>query len=101
MLHGIHIVFPPPKLSGHYGQDLISKKKLDSGEGQWEVRKKVLDCMVDGATKCMELVRDKQNVIDAELHKIVRMTKEVPFKKIEKLIGKIRHAATVVPTGKN
>ena len=53
LLHGIHIVFPPPKVSGHNGQDPISKKKLDSGEGQWEVRKEVLGWMVDGATRCI------------------------------------------------
>ena len=45
--------------------------------------------MVDGATWCIELVRDKQSIIDAELHKVVRMTKGVPLKQIEKLIGKI------------
>ena len=56
--------------------------------------------MVDGATRCIKLAQDNQSAIDAELHKIVRMTKGVPFKQIEKLIGKIRHAATAVPTGK-
>ena len=50
LLHGIHSVFPPPKVSGHNGQDSISKKKLDSGEGQWSLRKEVLGWMVDGAT---------------------------------------------------
>ena len=54
--------------------------------------------MVDGATRCIELVQDEQSVIDVMLHKIVRMTKWVSFKKIEKLIGKIQHAATAVPT---
>ena len=44
--------------------------------------------MVDGATRCIELARNKQSVIDAELHKIVRIKKGVPFKRIEKLIGK-------------
>ena len=29
------------------------------------------------------------------------MTKGVPFKRIEKMIGKIRHATTAVPKGKN
>ena len=38
--------------------------------------------MVDGATWCIELVQDKQSVIDAELHKVVRMTRGVPFKRI-------------------
>ena len=42
LLHGIHIVFPPPKVLGHNGQYPISKKKLESGKGQWEVRKEVL-----------------------------------------------------------
>ena len=73
LLHGIHSVFPPPKVSGHNGQDPISKENLDSGEYQWEVRKEVLGWMVDGATRCIELARDKQSAIDAELHKIVRI----------------------------
>ena len=81
--NGIHSVFPPPKVSGHSGQDPISKKKFDSGEGQWAVRKYVLGLMVEIATRCIELARDNQSAIDAELHKIVRMTKEVPFKQIE------------------
>ena len=99
-LHRIHSVSPPPKVSGHNSQDPISKKKLDSGEGQWAVRKEVLVWMVDGATRCIEMARDNQSAIDAELHKIVRMTKGVPFKRIEKLIGKIQHAAIAIPTGK-
>ena len=57
--------------------------------------------MVDGATRCIEMAQDKQSAIDTELQNIVRMKKGVPFKRIEKLIGKIRHAATAVPTGKN
>ena len=56
--------------------------------------------MVDGATWCIKLHWDKQSTIDAELHNIVHMTKGVPLKKIENLIGKIRHAATAVLTGK-
>ena len=56
--------------------------------------------MVDGATMCIKMAQDKKSVIDADLHKIVCMSKWVPFKQIEKLIGKIRHAATAVPTGK-
>ena len=39
LLHRIHSVFPPTKVSGHNGQDPISKNKLDSGEGQWAVKK--------------------------------------------------------------
>ena len=100
LMNGIHGVFPPPQVPGHNGQYPISKKKLESGKGQWAVRKEVLGWMVDGATQCIEMARDKQSVIDAELHNIMRMKKGVPFKLIEKLIGKIRHAATAVPKGK-
>ena len=44
--------------------------------------------MVDGATRCIKPEWDKQSLIDAELHKILRMTKGAPFKRIEKLIRK-------------
>ena len=85
-------------MSGNNGQDLISKNQLESGKGQWEVRQEVLGWMVDGATRCIKLVREKRSVIDAELHKIVHMKKGVPLKRIKKLILKIQHAATSVPT---
>ena len=80
LLHGIHSVFTPPQVLGHNGQDPIYKKKLESGESQWEVRKEVLGWMVDGTTHFIKLARDKQSVIDAELHNIMRMTKGLPFK---------------------
>ena len=44
--------------------------------------------MVDGATQCIELGQDKQITIDAELHKIMRMTKGVTFKQIENCMDK-------------
>ena len=80
LLHGINSVFPPPQMSGHNGQDPISKKKLDSGKVQWAVRKEVLGWMVDDEIQCIELARDNQTAIDAELHNIVHMKKGVPFK---------------------
>ena len=51
LLHGINSVFPLPQVSGHNGQDPISKKKLESGKGQWSVKKEVLGWMVDGAIR--------------------------------------------------
>ena len=53
------------------------------------MRKEVLGWMVDGETRCIQLERDKQSGIDADLHNILHMTKGVPLKRIEKLIGKI------------
>ena len=82
LLNGIHSIFPPPKVSGQNIQDPISKKKLDSDEGQWVVIKEVLVWMVDCATWCIELARDSQRDIYADLHKIISITKGVPSKKI-------------------
>ena len=52
------------------------------------MRKEVLGWMVDSATQCIKLARDKQSVMDVYLHNIVRMKKGVPFKRIEDLIKK-------------
>ena len=88
LLHVIHRFFPPPKVSGHNGQYPIYKKKLESGKVQWEVIKEVLGWMVDGATRCIKLARDKQSTIYTELHKIVHIAKGMPFKRIEKILEK-------------
>ena len=75
-------------MSGHNRRGLISKKKLESGKDQWAVKKEVLGCMADGATRCIELERDKKIAIDAKMHTILRMKKGVTFKQIEKMIEK-------------
>ena len=36
VLHGIHSVFPPPKVTGHNGEDPVSIKKILKGEGVWD-----------------------------------------------------------------
>ena len=101
LLHGIHSVFPPPAISGHNGEDPISQKKLIEGEGLWEVRKEILGWVMDGATRCIELAEKKQAAILKELKTIIRMRSGVPFKRIEKLVGKLRHAAIGIPAGKS
>ena len=78
-------MFKLPHVSGNNGKDPISKKKLESGKGQWEVRKEVLGLMVDGATQCIELLWDKKSAIDTDLHNILHIPKGVPFKRIEKI----------------
>ena len=49
LLHGIHSVFPPPKITGHSGADPVSVKKLENGKGI------LVGWMIDGATCCIEL----------------------------------------------
>ena len=100
LLHAIHSVFPPPAITGHNGAEPVSIKKLLQGEGLWEVRKELLGWVFDGATRCIELATKKQEAILKELKNVLRMKRGVPFKRIEKLVGKLRHAAIGIPGGK-
>ena len=100
LLHGIHSTFPPPNITGHDGEDPVSMKKLLEGEGLWEVRKEILGWVFDGATRCIELAGKKQNTILRELKTILRMRRGVPFKRLEKIVGKLRHASIGIPCGK-
>ncbi|KAL7544964.1 hypothetical protein ACHAWF_008332 [Thalassiosira exigua] len=84
ILHGIHSVFPPPKILGHLGKDPISLKKLLAGEGLWEVRKEVLGW----------------EAILSELRKVLRMRRGVPLKRMQRLVGKLGHASIGIPAGK-
>ena len=89
LLHGIHSVFPPPAVTGHTGEDPVSLKKLDEGDGLWEVRKEELGWMLDGASRCIELAEKKQDAILAEIKAVLRMKGGVPFKRFEKLLGRL------------
>jgi len=42
MLHGVHSIFPPPKVTGHTGGDSIAEKKIDKGEGVWNTTKEII-----------------------------------------------------------
>jgi hypothetical protein len=57
--HGIHSVFPPTKVSGHTGEDPVSQKKLEHGDGLWALRKEILGWVFDGARRCIERPSDK------------------------------------------
>jgi len=59
MLYGVHSIFPPPDVSGHHGQDPISQKKMDQGNGTWSTMKEILGWLVDGANFTIQLTPDK------------------------------------------
>ncbi|KAL7545113.1 hypothetical protein ACHAWF_008474 [Thalassiosira exigua] len=100
ILHDIHSVFPPPTITGHSGEEPISMKKLLEGEGFWEVWKEILGWMMDGATRCIELAEKKRKAILAELRTVLRMRRDVPLKRMQKLVDKLRHAVIGIPAGK-
>ena len=54
-------------MTGHSGQDPVSLKKLMEGEGLWDVRKEILGLMFDGATRCIDITKGRQDKIMKEL----------------------------------
>ena len=100
VLHGIHSVFPPPKVTGHIGADPVSVKKLLKGEGVWAVRKEILGWVMDGSTMCIELSNKKQETILEDLKQALKKKRGLRFKNFEKLVGKLRHASIGIPAGK-
>ena len=59
MLHGIHSIFPPPKITDHNGGNPIFERKLDKLEGLWEPVKEILGWIIDGANYTISLPEDK------------------------------------------
>ena len=55
ILVGIHSIFPPPKVSGHTGDDPVSKTKLQKNEGLFEPQKEVLGWHIDGQNFTIQL----------------------------------------------
>jgi len=55
VLHGIHMVFPPPGLGDDHDDEPISVKKLKQGNRQWDTQKEILGWLFDGVTKCLKL----------------------------------------------
>ena len=98
-LHGIYSVLPPSQVSGHNKQDPISKKKLESGEGQWEVIKELIGWIVDVVTRCIKLEWDKKSAIDVDLHKIV-LIKRGAIQTNRKIDWKNRTCSNSSPNGK-
>jgi hypothetical protein len=41
ILNSIHAVFPPTTITHHSGTNPISKKKLQGGDGLWEMQKEI------------------------------------------------------------
>jgi hypothetical protein len=69
ILHGVHLVFPPPSVTGHVGKDPVSMKKLAQGDGRWATRKEILGWIFDGVNRTIELPPDKVEKITNEIKK--------------------------------
>ena len=75
-------------------------EKLIEGEGRWEVIKEILGWVFNGATKCIKLAEKKQTTIMKEITAVLRIKSGTPFKRVEELVGEIRHASIGIPSGR-
>jgi hypothetical protein len=99
-LHGIHAVFPPPERSGHRnGKDPVSQKKLEKGDARWMLRKTILGFLLDGRNRTVELPADKAADILKEVKRVTSKP-QVPLKRFQKIVGKLRHVARILPAAK-
>ena len=99
LLHGIHLCFPPPSITGHSGEDPVSTKKILNGEGFWQFQKEILGWIVDGKTYTITLSDEKRKKYISAIKTILKQ-KRVPAKNLEKVVGKLGHVAIGVPAGK-
>jgi hypothetical protein len=99
-LHAIHSIFPPPEVSGHIGgKDPISRKKLEKGDARFEVEKEILGFMMNGADRTVRLSDAKATAIAEEIATILKK-KHVPLKRFRSVLGRLQHAARILPAAK-
>jgi hypothetical protein len=100
-LHSIHGVFPPPSVSGHKGgKDPVSEKKLIKGDARWAASKEILGFLLNGKTRTVQLTAAKSIAIVTEIIRVLKKRK-IPLKRFQKLLGKLQHAAGILPAAKS
>jgi hypothetical protein len=89
IMHGIHSVFPPPKITGHTkGKDPVCIKKLERGNGQWHHKKEILGFIIDGDAKTLRISESKASDIVEDIRQILNK-KRVQLKRYRKIVGKL------------
>ena len=99
ILHGIHSIFPPTKLTGHDGPDPIAEKKLNKGEGQWDYVKEILGWVFDGQNYTIYLPTEKVKKL-RNLIKAVIKKPSTTLKEYQRIAGKLNHASIGIPNGR-
>ena len=91
MLHGIHVIFPPPEVTGHTGYYPIAYKKMVQGDGIWDVFKEIFGWDFDGVAYTIQLPAKKCSDICTLMRKLLNK-KRVALNKFQQLAGKLQHA---------
>ena len=99
-IHGIHALFPPTSVTNHLdGKEPLSRKKLEHGDGNFETRKEMIGFLFDGVKRTVRLPAEKAKAYIKEAHQVLRR-KTVPLRKLQALVGKLRHASVILPAAK-
>ena len=64
-------------------------KKLMDGEGLWDVQKEIFGWMFNGASRCIEITKGRQETIMADLKAVLQIRSSVPFNRSENIVGKL------------
>ena len=72
MLHAIHAIFPPPDVTGHEGEDSVSIKKIDNGDGRWNYIKEILGWIINGRDYTITLPPDRLEKILVQINQAKR-----------------------------
>ena len=99
LIHGIHSIFPPPEVSQHQGEDPISQKKMDAGDGTWAFTKEILGWIINGVDFTIHLTPNKCKALISLLRKVSK-SQRCPLHTFQELAGKLQHASFGIPGGK-
>jgi hypothetical protein len=99
-IHGIHAVFPPTSVTHHTdGKEPISAKKLAAGDENFDTKKEMIGFVFDGVKRTVRLPPAKAAAYIKETHTLLQR-KTVPLKKLQTLVGKLRHASIILPAAR-
>jgi len=98
VLHGIHMVFPPPGPLDDQIDKPISVKKLKQRDSLWDIQEEILGWLFDVVTKCMRLSSNKVTKIQKSLLQ-TGCAKVIRSGELEKLNGKLMHTTIGIPNG--
>jgi hypothetical protein len=101
MMTGIHNVFPADKNDAN---NPISEKKLKQLDGEYSTTKTILGFDFGGVNKTLWLEEAKRAHLLTVLHGWIRSSRSgttgIPFKELEVVVAKVRHAFTAIPAGR-
>jgi hypothetical protein len=96
-IHGVHAIFPEPAVTNHKnGKEPISRGKLEKGDGNFVTTKTMIGIVFDGIKRTVCLPKDKAKKYIREARVMLRRA-TIPWKTFQTTIGKLRHAALILP----